>query len=233
MIKLHSFGENFSVIDPSPFVVKVDLFLRVTKLPYEVIPGSVDSLKISPKNKLPFIEDKGLKIADSTSILDYLTKTYQLEVDGFLTKEQQASAHLMAKSLDENLYWCLVYSRWIKEDTWPLLKEAFFGKLPALLKLFVPNMIRKSVKKNLYGQGTARHTDEEILTIANETFSALATLLSDKEYFFGEQISTFDIIAYAHISEFISVDFNNKFNELARNFDNLVSFCQRIEQQYY
>lgn len=33
MIKLHSFGANFGVVDPSPFVVKVDLFLRVTNLP--------------------------------------------------------------------------------------------------------------------------------------------------------------------------------------------------------
>ena len=127
MIKLHSFGANFGVIDPSPFVVKVDLFLRIVKLPYEVIHGSVNSLKISPKKKLPFIEDKGLKVGDSTFILDYLTKTYQLEIDSFLTKEQHANAYLMGKSLDEYLYWCLVYSRWLKEDTWPLLKKAFFG----------------------------------------------------------------------------------------------------------
>lgn len=109
-------------------------------------------MKISPKKKLPFIEDKGLKIGDSTFILDYLTKTYQIDIDGFLTKEQRATAHLISKSLDENLYWCLVYSRWLKDDTWPLLNDAFFGKIPALLKLFVPNIIRKSVKKNLYGQ---------------------------------------------------------------------------------
>ena len=232
MIKLHSFGANFGVVDPSPFVVKVDLFLRVAKLPYELVPGAVDSLKNSPKNKLPFIEDNSIKIGDSAFILDYLTKTYHVEIDGFLSKEQQASAYLISKSLDENLYWCLVYSRWIKDDTWPLLKDAFFGDMPALLKLFVPKMIRKSVHKNLYGQGITRHNDEEILAIANDSFSALSTLLGYKTYFFGEQISHLDISAYAHLCEFISVNFTNELNELARSYGNLVSFCQRIEKTY-
>jgi hypothetical protein len=45
VIKLHSFG----VIDPSLFVVKVDLFLDVANLPYEIMLGLVDSLKILPK----------------------------------------------------------------------------------------------------------------------------------------------------------------------------------------
>ena len=233
MIQLHSFGTNFGVMDPSPFVVKVDLFLRVAKLPYEVITGSVDSLKISPKNKLPFIEDKGVQVGDSTFILDYLTKTYQIEIDNFLTKEQQANAHLMGKSLDESLYWCLVYSRWLKEDTWPLLREAFFGNMPALLKLFVPNVIRKSVKKNLYGQGLGRHSESEIQAIAKQSFLSLSVLLGEKIYFFGEQISSFDVTVYAHLSEFITVDFSNEFNELARSYPNLIEFCRRIEKQYY
>lgn len=233
MIKLHSFGANLGVIDPSPFVVKVDLFLRVAKLPYEIVPGAASSLKLSPKNKLPFIEDKHLKIADSAFILDYLTQTYHVDIDNFLSKEQQASAYLISKSLDENLYWCLVYSRWVKEDTWPLLKEAFFGKLPFLLKLFIPNILRKSVHKNLYGQGISRHNNDEILAIANESFAALSTLLDDQHYFFGETISRLDISVYAHLCEFISVDFTNDLNELARSYDNLVKFCQRIEKIYF
>ena len=160
-------------------------------------------------------------------------KTYQIEIDNFLTKEQQANAHLMGKSLDESLYWCLVYSRWLKEDTWPLLREAFFGNMPALLKLFVPNVIRKSVKKNLYGQGLGRHSESEIQAIAKQIFLSLSVLLGEKSYFFGEQISSFDVTVYAHLSEFITVDFSNEFNELARSYPNLIEFCRRIEKQYY
>lgn len=136
MINLHSFGSNLGVMDPSPFVVKVDAFLKMTKLPYQVISGT-HNMKKAPKGKLPFISVPGqgeeLLIADSQQIFVYLTQNYSVNLDGFLTKEQQAQAYLFTKSLDENLYWCLVYSRWVDDNTWPFVKKAFFGKMSAPL----------------------------------------------------------------------------------------------------
>lgn len=236
MIKLYSFGSNFGVMDPSPFVVKVDLFMKMAKLPFEVI-ASANNLKLAPKGKLPFIVDKNENdehtIADSQAILEYLTDKYQVPLDEHLSPEQQAQAYLFAKSLDENLYWCLVYSRWILEDTWPLANKTFFGGLPFPLRLFIPSLIRKGVKKNLHGQGTGRHSKEEILAISDKSFSALSTLLGDKMYFFNNKESSFDAIVYSILCQFISVDCTNEFNDKARDYSNLVQFCQRIEQAYY
>jgi len=232
MIKLYSFGSSLGVMDPSPFVVKVDVFLRFSGLPYETFPD-FNNIKKSPKGKLPFIEDDGQKVADSSFIIDYLIKKYDLPLDDFLTEEQKAISHLITKSLDENLYWCLVYSRWVADDTWPLISKTFFGKLPWLLRLFLPKLIRKGVKKNLHGQGVGRHSKSEILDITKQSFSALSALLAEKTYFFGEQPSSFDATVYASLCEFISVDFDNDFNLLAKEYDNLVQFCRRIEKTFY
>ncbi len=232
MIKLYGFGGAFGVVDASPFVIKVDLFLKLAGLEYEFI-GDVNALKKSPKNKLPFIDDNGKKVADSAFILKHLVDSYQLTLDDHLTSEQKAQASLYAKALDESLYWCLVYSRWVKEDTWPIIKETFFGSLPIPLKWFVPGMLQKSLKNTLHRQGYGRHSDSELLSIANEHFSALSTLLGDKPYFFGEQPSSFDAVAYAFLAEFISVDYFNSFNHQARQYENLVKYCQAIEAKYY
>ncbi len=232
MIKLYGFGGAFGVVDASPFVIKVDLFLKLAGLEYEFI-GDVNALKKSPKNKLPFIDDNGKKIADSAFILKHLTESYQLTLDDHLTSEQTAQASLYAKALDESLYWCLVYSRWVKEDTWPIIKETFFGSLPIPLKWVVPGMLQKKLKNTLHRQGYGRHSDSELLSIANEHFSALSTLLGDKPYFFGEQPSSFDAVAYAFLAEFISVDYFNSFNHQARQYENLVKYCQAIEAKYY
>jgi len=232
MIKLYGFGKAFGVADASPFVVKVDLFLKLAGIEFEYI-GDFNNIKKSPKNKMPFIEDKGLKVGDSAFILKYLTQTYDVQLDDFLTIEQKAQASLFAHALDESLYWCLVYSRWIKEDTWPVINDNFFGKLPIPLKWFLPNIIRKDVTKTLKRQGFGRHSEAELLVIADQQFSALSTLLGDKDYFFGEQACSFDAIAYAALCEFISVDFDNSFNAKAKSHKNLVDYCQRIEQQFY
>ncbi|NQY37041.1 MAG: glutathione S-transferase family protein [Alteromonadaceae bacterium] len=232
MIKLYTFGPCFDVMDASPFVVKVDLFLRMANLPYET-DADFNHLKISPKGKLPFIEDNDVKIGDSEVIIEYLTQTYGIQLDSFLTAEQKAFAHLTTKSLDENLYWCLVYSRWMRDDTWPIVNETFFGTLPFLFRLFVPNMIRKGVKKNLHGQGIGRHSNEEILEIADKSFTALSTLLADKDYLFGDQVCSFDAAVYSMLCQFISVNFYNEFNALARKYQNLIKYCERIENKFY
>ena len=232
MIKLYGFGQAFGVVDASPFVVKVDLFLKMAGLEYQFV-ADFNNLKKSPKSKLPFIEDNGEKVADSAFILQYLTDKYQLSIDNHLTDSQRAQASLYTHALDESLYWALVYSRWLKEDTWPIINNNFFGQLPVPLKWFIPNILRKGVKKTLNNQGFGRHNESELLNKTNEQLHALSVLLADNKYFFGDKPCSFDAVAYAALCEFISVDFTNSFNEAAKQYDNLVQYCQRIEAEFY
>jgi len=232
MITLHSFGQGFGMVDPSPFVVKVDLFMRMNELPF-ISDANVNHLKTAPKNKLPYITDGNLTIGDSHFILEYLTDKYQLTLDDHLTQEQKAQAQLYTKAIDEGLYWCLVYSRWVHPSTWPVIKKAFFGALPIPLKWIVPSMLQRGVKKNLFAQGTGRHSEEEIISLTKNYFSSLSALLGDKTYFFGDRISSFDAIAYSTLAQFIISDIDNVFNESARTFDNLVAYCQRLHEQFY
>ena len=232
MIKLYGFGKSFGVIDASPFVVKVDLFLRITGLEYKSV-NDFGHIKQSPKHKLPFIDDRGLKVGDSSEILQYLTNNYNLTLDDFLSVQEKAQAALYSRALDESLYWCIVFSRWVKDDTWPIISQTFFAKMPAPIKWFLPNVIRKDVKKTLYRQGFGRHSEQELLLIADKHFSALSILLADKNYFFGDNICSFDAVLYSHLIQFILVDFDNSFNQQAKQYDNLVKYCQRIKAKYY
>lgn len=236
MISLYGFGANLGVTDPSPFVVKVETFLKMASLPYQRVDRG-SNLKKSPKGKLPFISIKDANqeqvIADSQHIIEQLTDKYNVTLDEHLTEEQKAQAYLMTKSLDENLYWCLVYSRWVQQDTWPHVKQAFFGKFPSYLRWFVPNLVRKSVIKTLNGQGLGRHSEDEILAITDKSLQALSHVLGAKDYFFGEQVCSFDATAYALLCQFFSVNYQDKFNQKAKNYPNLIQYCQRIEQQYF
>ncbi len=236
MITLYGFSKRFNIPDASPFVVKVDLFLRMANISYAVKSG-VKYLKISPKGKLPFIDHDGTFIADSANILSYLTERFDIKLDAELNVEQKSQAYLITKSLDENLYWYLVYSRWAIDEHWPIIKKAFFGAVPAPMAWFIPNIIRNKVKKNLYGQGVGRHSQKEVLAMADKTFEALSVMLADKDYFYGEKYTSLDATVYAHLCEFISVHYengiDNEFTKAAKKYQNLVQFCLRIEEQFY
>jgi glutathione S-transferase len=232
MITLYSFGPGFGVMDASPFVVKVDLYLRMANIDYEVKCGA-NYLKKSPKGKLPFISDDGQVVGDSAFIIEHLNSKYNLSIDSFLTEQQRASAYLYTKSLEENLYWCLVYSRWADDQTWPIAKEAFFAGIPFPLNSFIPWLIRRGVVKNLHGQGISRHSRDEVLSIADQSLKALSDVLGEQEYFFGDKISSFDATAYSVLCQFLVVDYMSDFNQLAKKYDNLIQYCDRIKSQYY
>jgi len=236
MINLHGFGPNLGVMDASPFVVKADVFLKMSGLDYKNVSG-LKNMKKAPKGKLPYISIKGdnetTLIADSQVIIDYLMKKYELQLDTHLSEEQTAHAYLMTKSLDENLYWCLLYCRWNLEETWPTVKAAFFRKMPIWLRVIVPSLYRRTVKKSLYAQGMGRHSYDEVTDIADKSFKALADVLGDKAYFFGDNPSSFDATVYAFLCQFITAKCPNKLNDKAQSYDNLVRFCHRIEKQFY
>jgi len=232
MIKLYGFGSAFGLADPSSFVLKLDCYLRMAAIPFESI-NSVSNLQKAPKGKLPFIDDNGTVIADSFFIQQYLQETYQVTLDNWLTPEQRGASQLISKSLDENLYWCIVHSRWISEDTWPIIKANFFDSFPFPLKQIAPLVARRGVRASLLKQGLGKHSEAEIHQIARHTFQALSDLLGDKPYFMGDQPCSLDAAAYAHLAQCTLAELDNGLNRIAREYTNLVQFCSRVQAQYY
>lgn len=232
MLRLYNFGPFFNLPDASPFCVKVDAYLRAAGIPYEVVSG-FENLRKAPKGKLPFIDDDGKVIADSAFILSYLKEKYGDPLDTGLTAEQKAAAHAFTKMLDENLYWCMVHSRWIDDSVWPTIRALFFSAMPAPMRAILPPIIRRGVAKSLREQGIGRHNPAEILEIARRDLSALSDLLGDKPYFFGQQVTTLDTVAYAFLAEAIVPPLKCGLNDLARSFPNLVAFVERFQTHYY
>ena len=120
MITLYAFGPAFGVTDPSPFVLKVDAFMRMNDIEFRSI-ASMKALQNAPKGKLPYIKDGDTVIADSFFILKHLTEKHAVKLDERLSPEQHAQAHFISRAIEESLYWCIVYFRWIYAKNWPII----------------------------------------------------------------------------------------------------------------
>lgn len=232
MIKLYGFGPAFGIVDASPFVVKVDLFLRINDIEFEIVAGN-QYVQKAPKGKLPFIEDQGAVIGDSAFILDHLSKQHGVDMDSWLSESQRASAYLITKSLEENFYWCRVYSNWVDNNNWPISREAFFGSLPTPVNYIVAPIVRRGVTKQLKAQGIARHSDTEILDIGKRSLDAISNLLGEQETMFGNRISSLDIAVYAMIATLCLENRESELGNLVKGYANLNAFAHRIHDQYY
>lgn len=232
MITLYGFGTRFGLPDISPFVLKVDAFLRINKLEFNRKNG-LPYLRSSPKGKLPVIDDSGKTVADSSFIFEHLIETHKLRIDDWLTEEQKALAYLISKSIDENFYWCLIYGRWISEESWPRVKNELFQRLPLPVRLVIPHVVRKGVKDSLFKHGMGRHTDNEIHDIARKSLQSFSDILGEKPYIFGDQPCSLDATLYGFLAQAILIDMDTSMTRLARSFPRLVSYCERLQAEFY
>lgn len=227
--KLYAFFPALGVPDPSPFPLKVMMFLKMHGIDHETASGD---LRKAPLGKIPYMEHKGKVISDSELILDYLEQEYGLPKDD-LTAEQHAAGHMICRALEERLYWIVVYSRWLEDSSWPTIRDAFFGSVPGLLRGPISNKIRSGMKKTLYGQGLGRHSREQIYDFARRDMQALSDILGDKPFLFGEKPSRYDCTGLAMAAQCTQTELPTQIMETVKDFPNLQNYWERGYQQFF
>ena len=231
MIRLYVFPANLKgTPNASSFCLKLEAALRLAGVPhqvwYETDPGN------APKGKLPFIEIEGKRIGDSALILEHLRETLGVDLDRGLSETERAQSHMLQRMLDERLYWVLVHSRWIEEENWPVVKKLFFRALPFPLSLIVPQMARKSVRAALAAHGIGRHTVEEIYALGGQDLAAMAAMLGDKPFYFGDKPTLADVSVYATLVNIVGPDLDSPLKEAALRHDNLLRHTERMGEIY-
>lgn len=231
MIKLYQFPSAFGVPNPSPFCIKAEVLLKMAGLDYQSV-ITADPRK-GPKGKLPTIEDGGRLIADSELIRQYLERRYGIDFDKGLDAETRAVAHAFARMLEERTYWVMVYNRWIEESQWPRLRAAFFDKMPPVLRMVVPAMIRRKLRRDLHGQGIGRHARDDIYALGVADLRAVAAWLGDKPFFMGEEPSGVDATVYGFVENVITPPFESPVKVEALQHANLVAYTRRMRDRYF
>jgi glutathione S-transferase len=231
MITLYQFPPVWGLPNASPFCMRVENFLRMTALPYDV--KYVRDPRKAPKGKLPFIKIDGQIIADSEIIIDNLKlKTNDL-LDKGLNAEQKALGVLIENTLCEHLYWFLVYMRWQDDAGWLQIKSTYFNHLTGLEKFLIPSLVRKSTVKQLYSQGLGRHAREEVLTMGYKTIDALAEILGTKKYFLGSEPSSVDATAFAFLANILYYPYDDPFKTHVKQRANLKVYCELMGKLFY
>jgi len=231
MIKLHQFAPAFGLPNASPFCMKLETYLRMASLPFELV-NSGDVLK-APKRKLPYIDDDGTLVADTSFIIEHLKARYGDPLDAALSPQQRAVATAFQRLFEENLYWAVVQTRWAEDAGWQKTRQAFFGTLPAPLRWFLPTLARRGLLAEMRGQGMGRHSAAEIQAIGCRDVTAVADFLADKPYMLGEQPSSLDATAHAFLANLLWAPVDSPLQRHARTRPTLEAYCQRMKARYF
>nr|WP_228024461.1 glutathione S-transferase family protein [cf. Phormidesmis sp. LEGE 11477] len=216
---------------PSPLCLKLETYLRMTGLPYQVA-ANANVLK-APKKKLPYITDDGRVVADSGFIINYLMDTYGNPLDAHLSSKQRGAMLGMRRLMEEHLYWVAFYFRWADEDNWQVIKAVFFEDIPMPMRLFVPTLVRRSAMRDLYGQGIGRHSADEIFALGCENIRAISDFLGDQAYLMGDRPTSLDAIGYGMLSNIMRASLDSRLKTYALTFENLTAYCDRMHERYW
>ena len=187
----------------------------------------------APKGKLPYIEDDGLIVADSTFIRFHIEKKYGFDFDKGLTPEQRASAWAIEKMCEDHLYLALVAMRWLHDTNFAKGPAQFFKAVPSPLRPIVQGLVHRKVAKTLKLQGFGRHTPAEQDKLAIADVQALAILVGDKPYLMGDRPCGADATVFAFVAGILTPVFETAIRTEAEKHQNLVRYRDRILRQYF
>jgi len=229
-IKLFQFPRMFAVPNLSPFCCKLETWLRIARIPYEIV-ATPDPRK-GPKGKLPFIEDAGVRIADTSIIVDYLVKTRGVDPDARLDAAQRATALLVQRTLEEHYAFVLAYTHLVCEKGVQRTR-ARFDALPAIIRPLVARTVRERVKKILWQQGLLRHSDEEIIESAVRDWHAVLAVMSDGPFFFGHEPAGIDAIVFGALATSILTPIESPIRDFLRSQPACVAYAERMRARYF
>lgn len=236
MLIVYKFGPAFELPDASPFVVKLETWLRMANLPYRTELG--DARK-SPNRKIPYVIDGDRTIADSSVIIDYLKEKHgdRLNDARFLPSER-AIARAVKSMFEMELYFVVVYLRWWSDDDFAVYRPAFTPllkqmRVPGFAQGTVLGLLQRQVRGQIDAQGMGRHSREEVFSMGRSIIESAAELLGEKPFWMGEAPATIDATVYGMLSGILWMPFENPVKSSAQSKPNLVRYCERIRDAYW
>ncbi|TAA48065.1 glutathione S-transferase family protein [Corallincola spongiicola] len=231
MIDLYQFPPSLGVPNASSLCLKLETFLKIAGLDYRNHYGA--DLRNAPKSKMPYVVMNGKVLGDSELIIEHLLANEAKQVDAWLTQEQKAIAKSFSRLCNEHLYWVLVYSRWQDDTGWAHIRQEFFKPLPGIIRPLVATVLRRKIKRDLWGQGLSRHSAKEIWQIADKDLQALSFYLADKPYMMGEQPCSVDASVFGVLANVCLSKPSTPLTQLSHNYPNLNQYCDRMMARFY
>lgn len=237
MIIVHGYVASWGLPDISPYVTKLVTYLRMTGTPFEYKNQDLTKLDTdAPFGKLPYIIDTSdnTKVADSNTIIEYLSRKYDIKLDEGLTPAERALSVAFDRLATEHLYWSgVIQPRWKQDEGFEiyipyLVQGAEVGpELRAFLDAF-----RVRILNGFEGQGMGRRDVDTVLAFYKTDVDALSDFLGNKQYFLGDKPRSVDAAIFAMLQHLVRQPQKWKGTGYVESKQNLMDYLARFDKSF-
>jgi|SRR5271166_1205978 len=230
MITLYGFGPAMGLPEISPFVTKAHILLQMAELAYNT---DFNGFFKAPKGKLPYINDDGEIVADSTFIRDHIEKKYGFDFDLGLSPAEKATGWALERMCEERLYWLMIDVRWLDDANFKAGPAKIFEPLPAPMRPLIKTYVRRTYRKTLKLQGIGRHEAKERLELARRDLQAISDILGDQPFLFGDEPHGADACVGAFVIGVLAKGVSGPLRDAAETIRHLPAYGERITKGYF
>ncbi|ODM86653.1 hypothetical protein Ocin01_20029 [Orchesella cincta] len=215
VVILHTLPRGKPVPNPSPFAMKLETYLRMAKITYELDFEN----PWGAKGKTPWITLNGEHISDSQMIIERLRNERKIVIGNY-SEEQRAVARAGIG------LW-----RWNYSGGKGL--EKIFDMPAYGIKLMFQN-INKRLKETAWAQGIGRHSQEQVIEMTKEVLRNSSLILGNKKFLLGDEPCEEDCSFFGFLSMVKwaapGSPHEKYFNE---ELENLNNYCNRMKERFW
>jgi len=192
---LHAFEPGKTCPNISPFVLKLETYLRFTGIPYEISTKK----PFGPKGKCPWITLNGENVGDSQLVIEFLNKKFEKNTWGNATEEQKALARVVRLALEEHFVWALAHWRWIKD----VHHFDSIADIQGIKFKFMKFFVGRKIKNLMHDVGIGRHSYEEMVAMLEEDLANVSALLGSKKFILGDEPVEADCAIFGVLAQIV------------------------------
>ncbi|KAK6167487.1 hypothetical protein SNE40_021503 [Patella caerulea] len=220
---LHQLGSGPYCPSLSPFVIKVETYLRMNKIPYK---NEYDRV-MSSKGKTPWIQYNDDVMPDSHFIIQYLKNKFNIKINDKLTPEQKATGASFTHLVEDHLYWGLLLWRSVYDKNKTIFR--MIGLNSIILWIF-----ERKARSVCHAQGQGRHTRTETIQLIEDDLRFISNFIGNKKYFLGDNPTETDCAIFGQLCQFVWQTPDSPMETSIREkYTNLIDYCERIKSRYW
>ncbi|GMT27263.1 hypothetical protein PFISCL1PPCAC_18560, partial [Pristionchus fissidentatus] len=186
----------------SPWSLKLETWLRMADIPFTNINNEFKMFSV--KGQVPFVELDGRQIADSSIIINDLTKEFGKTDMEPTDPKEKAIACAFSALAEEHLTWAIFAMRG-KTGFEFIYSDDGYGRyhgtgwMRSIFQYFMQGRVKELTLGRANAQGMGRHSLDELNVMAEESLKAMSAFLGDKPYFGGDKPITLDATMFGHL----------------------------------
>ena len=243
MLTVYKYGPIGRCPDISPFVIKLETWLRMAGIPYATAFGKHAK---QPLGKLPAVLEDGAVIPDSALIIEHLERKHGDPLgEARLDAQERAMREAMRALIESHLYWVGYCLRWNDDANFEAYKPALRHYAQqtatpleaAVLRWIEPlafAVVRRQCRRQAWEQGMGRFDRQQWMAQGVAGWQSVSDFLADKPFMLGTRPTRLDATAHGFLDSYLGAQvFSSPVLDFIASQENLVAYWRRMRERYW